>query len=70
MKKIRLLYVEDSHFDRDLVKVHFEENAPDFKLEIVETGEQCFEKLKTNEYDILYSFVFSFSKHCSPVSKN
>ena len=53
MKKIRLLYVEDSHFDRDLVKVHFEENAPDFKLEIVETGEQCFEKLKTNEYDIL-----------------
>ena len=53
MKKIRLLYVEDSPFDSDLVNFHFEENAPDFNLEIVGTGEQCFKKLKENEYDIL-----------------
>ena len=53
MKKIRLLYVEDSPFDSDLVKVHFEENAPDFIIDIVDTGEKCFIKLKENDYDIL-----------------
>ena len=46
MKKIRLLYVEDSPFDSDLVKVHFEENAPEIKILVSEDTEKALDLIR------------------------
>ena len=43
--KIRLLYAEDNTQDADLTRAHFESEAPEFELEIVQSGEQCLKRL-------------------------
>jgi diguanylate cyclase (GGDEF)-like protein/PAS domain S-box-containing protein len=52
-KPIRLLYVEDNAQDADMTRVHFELEAPDFKLETVTSGEACFAILNKKEFDLL-----------------
>jgi DNA-binding NtrC family response regulator len=51
--KIRLLYAEDNPQDADLTRTHFAQEAPDFEIEIVSTGEKCLERLKEQNYDVL-----------------
>src|ERR1051326_96372 len=51
--KIHVLYAEDDSADADLTKAHFELNAPDFDLEIVDTGRRCLARLEEENYDVL-----------------
>ena len=53
--KVRVLYAEDNLRDADLTRAHLESEAPQFELEIVQSGEQCLKRLqeKEGQYDIL-----------------
>jgi signal transduction histidine kinase len=50
---IRLLYAEDNSSDADLTRAHFAAHAPDFRLDIVSTGQSCLESLSDGRYDAL-----------------
>ena len=50
---IRVLYAEDDAHDADLTRAHFLEHAPDFELEVVETGQACLDRLTQNGRDLL-----------------
>ncbi len=52
-ERVRVLYAEDSPLDADLTKTHFELNAPDFELEVVDTGQACLARLGEEKYDVL-----------------
>ena len=52
-ERVRALYAEDSPLDADLTKTHFELNAPDFELEVVDTGQACLARLGEEKYDVL-----------------
>ena len=52
-QKIRALYAEDSPIDADLTRTHFQISAPQFELDIVDTGEKCLARLKEGSYDVL-----------------
>jgi two-component system cell cycle sensor histidine kinase/response regulator CckA len=56
----RVLYAEDNALDADLTRVYFSEHAPDFEIEIAETGEACIDRLFKVEYDLL------LLDHCLP----
>ena len=51
--KIRVLYAEDDPRDADLTQTHFQLEAPDFEIEIVDTGQECLERIGQNGYDVL-----------------
>jgi DNA-binding response OmpR family regulator len=51
--RIRVLYAEDNLADADLTKVHFEQNAPEFTFEVVDSGERCLARLDEGKYDVL-----------------
>jgi DNA-binding NtrC family response regulator len=51
--KIRVLYAEDNPRDVDLTQTHVQSEAPDFELEIVDTGQKCLKRIGQNEYDVL-----------------
>ena len=52
-EKIRALYAEDNVSDLDLTRTHFQLNAPDFELDLVNTGLTCLRKLQEGKYDVL-----------------
>src|SRR5437867_1686106 len=52
-EKLLVLYAEDSPPDADLTRVHFEHNARDFELDIVDTGRTCLARLAERKYDLL-----------------
>jgi PAS domain S-box-containing protein len=53
MERIRVLYAEDDLSDLDLTKTHFQLNAPDFELEVVDTGQRCLARLQEGKFDVL-----------------
>jgi PAS domain S-box-containing protein len=53
IEKIRVLYAEDDSSDLDLTKAHFQLNAPDCELEVVDTGQGCLTRLQEGKYDVL-----------------
>jgi hypothetical protein len=64
--RIRLLYAEDNFRDADLTRVHFESEAPEFELEIVQSGEQCLRTVRHNYTATAFcgggrNFALSFS---------
>lgn len=50
---LRILYAEDNHQDADLTRNHFQHFAPEFEIEIVDTGQSCLERLRTEKFDLL-----------------
>jgi DNA-binding NtrC family response regulator len=52
-QKVRLLYAEDSPADTDLTREHFTAHAPDFAVEIVDSGATCLDRLQKAHYDVL-----------------
>lgn len=50
---IRLLYVEDSVFDVDLLRTHFTQEAPDFQITVVSSGAACLRQAVTLEHDMV-----------------
>jgi len=52
-RTIRVLYAEDNPLDADLTKTHFEQNAPDFEMEVVGTGERCLQRIEQAIPDVL-----------------
>src|SRR6185503_19146242 len=52
-EKIRVLYAEDDLSDLDLTKTHFQLNAPDFELEVVDTGQRCLARVQEGKFDVL-----------------
>lgn len=53
VEKIRILYAEDNALDADLTRVHFELEAPDFHLDIVDNGAACLRQLTAQPYAAL-----------------
>jgi PAS domain S-box-containing protein len=53
MTAIRLLYVEDNPQDADQTRQYFAHHAPDFEMEIVESGELFLARLKQQTFDVL-----------------
>src|SRR5262245_50976203 len=52
-EKIRVLYAEDDLSDLDLTRAHFQLNAPDLELDVVNTGLRCLGRLQEGKYDVL-----------------
>ena len=50
---IKVLYAEDNPQDADQTLSHFAERAPEFEIEIVDTGQGCLERLRKAEFDLL-----------------
>jgi CheY-like chemotaxis protein len=50
---IQLLYAEDNPLDADLTRAHFEREAPDFALELVDSGSRCLARLRAGPCDVL-----------------
>ena len=50
---IRILYAEDNPQDADLTRSHFQQYAPDFEMEWVDTGQACLERLRAARFDLL-----------------
>ena len=50
---LRVLYAEDNVADADLTKTHFELNAPDIALDVVNTAKRCLARLEECTYDVL-----------------
>ena len=50
---VRLLYAEDATHDVDLTRTYFRINAPDFEIELAQTGRQCLSLLQQKRYDVL-----------------
>lgn len=48
-----LLYAEDNPQDADLTRTYFEQEDPDFHLEIVDTGTCCLNRLAEKPFDLL-----------------
>lgn len=51
--RLRILYAEDNAHDADLTRVCLAERAPEFDLEIVQTGQECLERLSLTGCDLL-----------------
>jgi PAS domain S-box-containing protein len=49
----RVLYAEDNAADADLTRAHFCEHAPDFEIEVVQTGQACLDRLSRTTCDLL-----------------
>ena len=52
-ERLGVLYAEDERSDADLTRAHFEENAPELELDVVDTGRQCLARLERRRYDVL-----------------
>jgi DNA-binding NtrC family response regulator len=52
-RTIRLLYAEDSLADTDLTREHFRTHAPDFDVDIVDSGAACLDRVRHHRYDVL-----------------
>ena len=52
-ERLRVLYAEDNAPDADLTKSHFELNALDIELEVVDTGRKCLSRLEEAQHDVL-----------------
>ena len=50
---LRIIYAEDNAQDADLTRDHFSEHAPEFDIEIVQTGQACIDRLAGTAYDLL-----------------
>jgi signal transduction histidine kinase len=50
---LRVLYAEDNAFDAQQMLAYVEEHAPDIKLDLVRTGEECLRRLAIGAYDAL-----------------
>ncbi len=50
---LRVLYAEDSAIDADLTNAHFHLYAPQIRLEVVATAQQCLAAVATGTYDVL-----------------
>jgi two-component system cell cycle sensor histidine kinase/response regulator CckA len=50
---IRILYAEDNLADSDLTLEHFSLHAPDFQVEVVQTGQECLSRMTQGGYDLL-----------------
>jgi CheY-like chemotaxis protein len=50
---IRILYAEDNLQDADLTRAHLAEHAPDFELQVVDTGAACLEQISRSPPDLL-----------------
>jgi PAS domain S-box-containing protein len=50
---VRLLYAEDATHDVDLTRTYFRINAPDFEIDLAQTGRQCLSLLQQKRYDVL-----------------
>ena len=50
---MRYLYAEDNPIDADLLCAHFAMFAPDVRVELVDTGANCLNKLSTESFDLL-----------------
>jgi len=53
MEPIRILYAEDDPRDADLTRARFEQGESDLQLDIVETGEQAWQRLQSEAYEAL-----------------
>ncbi len=49
----RVLYVEDNVQDADLTRAFFSKHAPEFEIEIVETGQACLDRISGTACDLL-----------------
>src|SRR4029453_615839 len=49
----RVLYAEDNALDADLTRAHFQQNAPDFEIEVVDRGDRCLARLAEGSSDVL-----------------
>ena len=50
----RILYAEDSPFDAEITLEHFRSAAPEFFIDIANTGKECLRLLEENtSYDLL-----------------
>lgn len=52
-ERLHVLYAEDDPCDADLTKTHFELEAPQIDLEVVDTGRRCLARLDEADYDVL-----------------
>jgi signal transduction histidine kinase len=50
---IRILYAEDNPQDADQTRYYLTEETGGFSLEIADTGQQCLDRLREEEFDIL-----------------
>jgi PAS domain S-box-containing protein/putative nucleotidyltransferase with HDIG domain len=50
---IRILYAEDNSQDADQTRFRFAEDAPEFEIEIADTGQGCLARLSETEFDLL-----------------
>jgi signal transduction histidine kinase len=51
--RLRILYAEDNALDADLTCVHFSEHAPDFDIQVVESGRACLDRISQTEFDLV-----------------
>jgi signal transduction histidine kinase len=51
--RLRVLYAEDNPHDADLTRSFFDRHAPDFEIEVAETGDACLARLSAASYDAL-----------------
>jgi len=50
---LRALYAEDNALDADLTRTLFADSAPEFTIEVVETGQECLDRLGKHDIDLL-----------------
>lgn len=50
---LRILYAEDNRQDAELTLSRWSQFAPDLEVEIVQTGQQCLERFREGEWDVL-----------------
>jgi two-component system, cell cycle sensor histidine kinase and response regulator CckA len=49
----RILYAEDNPLDVDLTRTYFFEYAAEFAIDVVQTGNECLDRLAQDDYDLL-----------------
>src|SRR5450830_115068 len=49
----RILYAEDNPQDADRARSHLQLLAPEFEIEIADTGQGCLDQLRETEFDLL-----------------
>ena len=49
----RILYAEDNPQDADQMRHHFAKHAPEFEIVIAGTGQECLDRLRESEFDLL-----------------
>lgn len=53
IQTIRILYAEDNPQDADLTRSYLQSHAPEFEIEIADTGQACLERLRMVNFDLL-----------------